>query len=147
MDALVSKGTIKDFEADTLIISLFEGEILRNGPTKEIDDALSGSIEHLTTGNDFTGKLEEIAVLYPQGVIPARRVILVGLGPKENFELEIIRHAAAAAAQRAQALGSRRLAGIVNGGDIAGFVVKEIAQAIIEGSLLALYQFGPCISA
>ena len=143
MDALVSKGTIKDFEADTLIISLFEDGILCNGPTKEIDDALSGSIKHLTTENDFTGKLGEIAVLYPQGVIPARRVILVGLGPKENFGLEIIRHAAAAATRRAQELGSRRLAGIVNGADIAGFEVKEIAQAIIEGSLLALYQYGP----
>ena len=99
MDVLVSKGAIQEFEVDTVIVSLFERGDLHSGPTKDVDNALSGSIKHLTAENDFTGKLGELAVLYPQGAIPARRVVIVGLGPEEDFGLEVIRHAAAAAAR------------------------------------------------
>jgi leucyl aminopeptidase len=64
---------------------------------------------------DFRGRLGETLVLYTDGRIPAPRVILVGLGPEASFNAEKIRHAAAAAAQRARDLRVRTLATVVHG--------------------------------
>ena len=49
---------------------------------------------------DLTGKAGEVGVLYPRKAIPAKRVLVAGLGKAEKLDLEAIRQAAAAAIQK-----------------------------------------------
>lgn len=141
MNVTVEQGFIQEVEADAVVVNLFKGVTQPGGATGAVDGALEGAIADLIAGGDFKGKLGETAVLYTRGAMPAPRVIIVGLGKSGDFDLEGVRKAAAAAAKRAKALGVARLATIVHGAGIGGIEPREAAQATVEGTLLAAYQF------
>ncbi len=141
MKLSVQQGNIQDSQADTVIVNLFQGVQHPGGATGAIDRALDGAVSEIITNGDISGKLGEVAVLYPRSLLPARRVLLAGLGQADNFDLQGVRKAAAAAIVKAKELGSGSVATIVHGAGIAGLPVAEAAQATIEGSLLALYQY------
>jgi leucyl aminopeptidase len=141
MNIQVEQGSIQDSSADTIIVNLFEDVTTPGGATGAVDEALGGAISDLIAGGDLKGKAGEVAVLYPQGAIGARRVLVAGLGKREEFDLEEIRRAAAAAIKRAQALNGNHVATIVHGAGIGGLDVEPTAQATAEGSLLSLYRY------
>ena len=74
---------------------------------------------HVSLG-DFKGKLNETAVLYTNGLIPAPRVILVGLGRKDAITTDRARQASGAASRKALSLGCKRVACVVHGGGLGG---------------------------
>jgi leucyl aminopeptidase len=141
MDINVIHGAIQEQDTDLIVVNLFEGVTQPGGATGAVDRALGGAVRDLIAGGDFKGKLDETAVLYPRGAIPARRVLIVGLGKAEEFTLDRVRRASATAARRARDLGARRFATIVHGAGIGGLEVQSAAQAVAEGTLLGLYEF------
>jgi len=143
MDVRVVSGAIQESDADAIIVNLFEG-VQPGGATKAVDDLLGGAMCELIEGGDFSGKAGQAAVLYPRGALPARRVIVVGLGPRDGFAAdaaEAVRRAAACAIQKARELKARRVASILHGAGAGGLSVEEAAQATTEGSLLGLYTY------
>jgi leucyl aminopeptidase len=139
INALV--GNIQETVADAIIVNLFEGVTRPGGATGAVDQALGGAISDLIANGDLSGKAGEVAVLYPRGAIPAKRVLVVGLGKSEAFNLEGVRRAAAAGIKRARDLNAKTVATIVHGAGIGGLAPEEAAQAVVEGSLLGLYRF------
>jgi leucyl aminopeptidase len=87
-------GKIQEQETQALVINLFEGVTEPAGATGAVDVALGGAIRALIAAGDFRGKRTEMAVLYPGGEFPARRVLLGGVGKAEKFTVESIRQAA-----------------------------------------------------
>lgn len=141
MKVAVAQGSIQAYEADTVVVNLFKGVTSPAGATGAIDKALDGAISELIDQGDLSGRAGECAVLYPRGAIPAKRVLVVGLGKSEKFNLEGVRRAAAAAARQARMHKAEHLATIVHGAGIAGLPAAGAAQATIEGTLLSLYQY------
>jgi leucyl aminopeptidase len=141
MELRVVHGKIQEAQVDTIIVNLFEDVVAPDGATGAVDQALGGAIRDLIAGGDFKGKAGETAVLYPRGLIPARRVVVVGLGKVDDFNLEGIRKAAASAIQRARDLNAKDVTTIVHGSGLGGLSVRVAAQATLEGSLLALYRY------
>jgi len=139
MEVKVVRGSIQDIQADTVIVNLFEGAT-PGGATGAVDKALKGMIADLIAGGDFTGKANEIAVLYPHGAIPARRVIVVGLGKEDAFKLEVVRRASATAVRKARDLNASQVATIVHGAGAGGLQLAAAAQATVEGARLGLYR-------
>jgi leucyl aminopeptidase len=88
MDIQVKSGEIQNFGADAVIVNLFQGVIAPGGATGAVDAALGGQISELIAGGDLTGKLGETAVLYSRGATGAPRVVVVGLGKSEQFDLK-----------------------------------------------------------
>ena len=143
MDLKVVAGAIQASDADAIVVNLFEG-VQPGGATKAVDDGLGGAMRDLIEGGDFTGQAGQVAVLYPRGALPARRVIVVGLGPRDDFATgaaEAVRRAAACAIQKARDLKARRVASILHGAGAGGLSVEVAAQATAEGSLLGLYTY------
>ena len=141
MKIKVIQGEIQTAEVDTLIVNLFDDVTTPSGATGAVDQALGGAIQELIASSDLTGKPGEVGVLYPRGVIPATRVLVVGLGKREDFDLEGVRQAAANGIKYAHRLKAKQVASIVHGAGVAGLDGQEAAQATVEGSLLALYRF------
>lgn len=137
----VQQGSIETFAADTIIVNLFDDVSTPGGATGAVNDALAGAIAELIASGDLTGKAGEVGLFYPRGAIPATRVLVVGLGKRNEFDLEGVRRAAAAAIKRARDLHANHVATIVHGAGIAGLEAKAAAQAAVEGSLLALYEY------
>ena len=105
MDINVTQGGIQSIDADAIIVNLFKGVTEPGGATGVVNKALDGAIAELIASGDLSGKLGETAVLYPRGAIPARRLIVVGLGAADEFDLEKVREASAVALERAEISG------------------------------------------
>ena len=139
MNIKVVNGTIQDTKVDAILVSLFEGTAA--GATSAMDKALNGAISELLTTNDLRGKLNEVAVIYSRGAIPAPRVIVVGLGKVEDISLDRIRQASATGAKKARELGCAAIASAVFGADAGQVETSLAAQATVEGALLGLYRW------
>jgi leucyl aminopeptidase len=142
MQIKIVPGVIQDSDADAVIVGLFQ-ESQPQGATRALDQALDGAIRDLVESGDANGKAGQVAVLYTRGAIPAPRVIVVGLGPRQEFDLEGLRRAAAHAIQKARDLKARRVASALYDVEVmnGGLAVEAAAQAIAEVSLLALYEY------
>lgn len=134
--------------ADALIVNLFEGATTPAGAAGAIDTALGsedgvpgqGAISRLIELGDFRGKLNDLAVIYTHGLIPAPRVILVGLGKPAELTADRVRQASGVAARKAAALGCKTVATVTHGAGSGGLDARLAAQATVEGALLGAYQ-------
>jgi leucyl aminopeptidase len=141
MEIQVVAGSIQSTEDELIVVNLFEGVAKPGGATGAVDQAISGSIREVVADGDFRGKRGEIAVFYPRGAIPAARVVVVGLGSQEEFSLQGVREAAAAAAAKARELGVSSFSSIVHGAGAGGIDLADAAQAVVEGTILGLYRY------
>ena len=89
----------------------------------------------------FEGRACEIADLHTGGRLPAKRVLVVGLGSRADSTAEVVRRAAGAAARRGRDLGAATLLIPVLGARARGLGLAQRAQATGEGVLLGLYRF------
>jgi leucyl aminopeptidase len=134
MDVTLRKATLATRAADVLAVGVGEGAKL-TGAALALDRATRGAVASVLKSGDFKGLHAETALLYPKGV-KAKRVLLVGLGPRAGDGQALMR-AAAQAARRARDLGAKTLALALDDGaplDAAG------AQAIGEGLVLGHYR-------
>lgn len=141
MEIKVKTGEIQKDKAELIVVNLFEGVTEPGGATGAVDKALGGQIHRLIADGDFKGKARETALLYTNGAISAKRVLVVGLGKEEKFSLEAIRIAAATAAKRVRDLRVKSYSTIVHGGGRGGIGLAAATQAVVEGTELALYGF------
>ena len=141
MNIDVAQGNIAESKADTIIVNLFDDVTTPSGATGAVDQALDGAISELIANGDLTGKAGEVGVVYPRGAISAKRVLVVGLGKRDGFDLEGVRRAAGYGIKRAKQLNSKQVASIVHGAGVAGLDAEAAAQATAEGTLLAVYKY------
>ena len=125
----------------TVIIGLFKEEKLQEDGTLTMESALRRYLNEILALGDFKGGDEEVSVLYPHGLAPPNRVILVGLGERSNFSLEAARRASGFAVKRALKLGVSELTTAIHGLDVQGFEAQDCAQATVEGLLLGAYSY------
>ena len=126
-------------EADALMLSAYEGEPLQDS-LATADSALGGALTDLISTSDFIGKASQVALLYPRGALPARRLILIGLGKREALTLDVLRRAIAVGVQRARELKVKRLASMLHGHS-SPLSAALCAQACTEATLLAAYHY------
>lgn len=141
MELRIQQGDIAAFECDALVVNLFEGVKDPGGGTGAVDRALKGAVSHAIAAGDFTGKRGTTLLLYTHGRIPAPRVLIVGLGQRQEFDFLAARQAASVSATALGRLKGVRTAGaILSGAGIGGQEVGEMARAFALGSHLAAYQ-------
>jgi len=118
------RGAAGETEADTLVAGLFEGESLEEP-----------GLQALVGVGEAKGGLRKVAVTHEETADGGwRRVIVAGLGKRDEFDAERARVAASAVAARARELESRMLSWDAPPGE-------GIAGALVEGTLLSLYRF------
>jgi len=137
----VVAGSIQEREDALIVVNLFEEVTVPGGATGAVDQALAGAIREAIAAGDLRGKKGEVTVFYSRGAIPAPRVLVVGLGPRDGLCLQSIREAAATAAKKARDLGAASFSSIVHGAGIGGMDPQAAAQAVVEGTVLGLYRY------
>jgi leucyl aminopeptidase len=140
MEIQAITGDLAQIQADALLIHLVEGEQL-SGTGKAVDDALKGAISEVNSAGDFSGKTGETLVIYTRGAIPAKRVIVVGLGANDKITLDTVRRVTAVGVQKARDLKLKHVAGSAIGVENSRFDLVASTQAMTEGALLGLYQY------
>jgi leucyl aminopeptidase len=134
-------GDISTVEADALVVNLFEGVTSPSGDTGAVDLALDGAISSLIADGEVKGKQGETVVVHTFGRLPAKRVVVLGLGKQDTISADVVRQASASAARTLRRLGVRKAASLIHGTGIGGLDQETSAQAITEGTILGLYQF------
>jgi leucyl aminopeptidase len=125
-------------------ITTRQGDILREAtPLAALcvweDEQLPPDVAALVEADDFHGRFKQSLVLYPRGALPARRLLLVGLGKRSKATADTVRQAAALAAQKAHELRLPQFAASL---PINETLTSELsAQAWAEGAELGLYRY------
>jgi leucyl aminopeptidase len=118
------RGAPEETAADTRVVGLFEGERLPDP-----------SLQALVELGEAKPALKKVAVAHedaPGG--GQRRVLVAGLGRRDEFAAEKARVAAAVVADRARELGTVSLSWAVPDGG-------SVPAGIVEGTILRLYSF------
>ena len=140
----VARVSLTGLRTPLLVVNLFQGMDRPTGATSAVDEVLGGVLGRLIEQREIVGTLGEITIVHNQGDrsrLAADRVAVVGLGKREELELEAIRVAAATAARRARDLRLGRFATIVHGAGAGGVEPRLAARTVAEASLLALYSY------
>jgi leucyl aminopeptidase len=128
MEISIKKGKIFEQIFDVLILYMFQG-------SEHSDDFISTVLKE----EKFKGKLCQTVFVRTDGRMPAKRVLVVGLGKEEEFDLQALRRAFAVAYLTAKAIEPKTISSeFFNSKD---FDVKQVAQAIIESIRLSDYNF------
>src|SRR3954470_24495959 len=113
------QGAPSDTDADTRVVPLFEGESLGEA-----------GLQKLVDSGEAKPGLKKVAVYHEDG----KRLLVAGLGMRDELDAEKARIAAAVVAGRARELGSKSLSWEAPAGE-------GVAGALVEGTLLALYRY------
>ncbi len=135
------QADLLEIECDALIVNLFEGVKNPHGATGVVDRALTGMISELIESKEISGKLNQTIVIHTVGKIPAKRVIVVGLGKAEDFTLDRVRQAAGSSIKAARKAKAGKVVSIVHGAGIGGLSMSEAARCLTEGALLANFSY------
>lgn len=141
MKVQLKNQKLENIKCDVLIVNLFEGVKTLGGGTGAVDLALDGLLKKIIKEEDFKGKLGSTLVIRTNDAIPAKKVIIVGLGEREKFDLNAVRKASAAAIRAAKEENAKTVCTILHGAGIGKLDSKEAAQAVTEVSQLAVYDF------
>ncbi len=112
----IVQGSIIEHPCDVLVVNLFEEVKTPGGGTGAVDKALGGAISELIREEEFEGALGKTAVLRTCGAIPAKKIVLVGLGKSEEFGIREILKASGSAVRKCQSLRAKRVATIMHWG-------------------------------
>lgn len=131
----------KDLGPERVRTDLLALPVRENGFTDPVirllDRRLMGNLSVRMKKNKFTGA-EGTSLLYPTaGLVPAAHLLLIGMGKDREIEIDAWRKAGARARREAISIGAEEIAFFL-------FPEKEsenVAGAIVEGALLASYQF------
>jgi leucyl aminopeptidase len=124
------------FKTDLLVVPVFEKK-LEEAVIRALDRRLRGRLQERIQKSKFTGA-EGASLLYSTaGVLAAEHLLLIGLGKAADIDAEIWRKAGARARREATAVGAEQI-GVFFSPERDAAVA---AAAMIEGALLASYQF------
>ncbi|HLH23846.1 MAG TPA: leucyl aminopeptidase [Chloroflexota bacterium] len=143
MDVQVAQGSVVEVATPLLVVNLFEDADALGGATAAVDAALGGLLTRLRESGELRGKPGEVVVVHNPGTqaLRAERVAVVGLGALDAFTPERARRAAAVAARKARDLRVSSYATVLHGAGAGGLEPQGAAEALAEGSLLALYAY------
>ena len=141
MNINVIQGNIAAREDAAIVVNLFEGVTHPGGATGAADDALGGAITDLIREGDITGKRGESTLIYSLGRLPAKRVVVAGLGKQSEFNADVARDVTAETARLLSSKGVASFSTILHGAGVGGLGAAESAQAAAEGIGLGLYSF------
>jgi leucyl aminopeptidase len=116
-------------ETDALVTYVFEGDDPITGRAAELDKTAGGALKKIATSGELTGKTLEFTLLHSPAGLKAARLLVVGAGKKDQFNVATLRKIAGAALRSLKAKSVKNFVFLVG----EGLSPEECAQAIAEG--------------
>ncbi len=143
MQFKVSTEPIVTLASDCIILTTTEDKDMLLGLAKQVDEKMEHRISMLLAEKEITGKFGEVTIMHTWGKIPAKRVLVLGLGKEEKLTLERARAAYAIAARKAQSIGVKELTVAVSQKYKSLWNPVDLGQAVVEAIVLGTYKFEP----
>jgi len=139
MNIRVEQGRAEKYPCELLLLFSFELPEQLEGPIQDVDSEWKGFISTLMKQGDFKGELYQCRLFHTHGGLPARRVVLTGLGKRREFDLEKWRGASSKAGQFIRDSGIKQFAFPIK--KFNGLSEEELTESFVTGLLLGVYQF------
>lgn len=133
--------SILEVECDLLAIDIFEDDNGLPATVSILDRQLEGHISRLVGEEEFKGKEGKSLFITTLGRLRSKRILLLGGGKREKFNLESIRKFALQTIVKGKECKARRVATVIPGSSLPDFQPQNFTQALIEGITLSSYQF------
>ncbi len=137
MELLVKVADPLQENSPALVVGCCEGE-LQEKQFAKLNKSIGGALTILQVQQEFSGKIGTTKLLHTLGCLPAARLLLVGLGPREGLTSDIFRQAAGTAARVLASAGLDRCCSVLQQ---SGLVEDEAIKAVAEGFWLGGYTF------
>ena len=141
MKVILKNQSIEKIACDILIVSIFQSSKNHGHSIDLLDTALENLLTKVIKEENFQGKVGSTLVIRTNGLISAKKIIIVGLGERKDFGPEALRKACASSIRCAQKENGKTVSTILHGLDLEKIKPDFTAQIISEVSLLATYKF------
>ncbi len=141
VEILIKTGKPENIRTSLMAVFLFQESRNLDSWLKGYDRLCDSRISAFLKLKDFKGDLNESAMLYMPENAGIRRILLVGLGKKKEFNIEKVRQVFGTAAKLAKSKKIKRFTLSLTGFDSFGFSKYELARTATEGAVLSLYNF------
>ena len=135
------QGRVDTDRTEALVILLCEDEPLSTADRAVLDRALGGTLRELQQSREFEGKAHEVVLLHTHGKLPAKRLILAGLGKQAQLGLDQIRQAMGYAVKRVRQAKAGSFTISLPNAIPRGASMSDLSQTLTEGAILGSYQF------
>ncbi|MBS4028813.1 MAG: leucyl aminopeptidase [Ignavibacteriales bacterium] len=137
------KSTLKQIKSDAVVFFVSEETKSIAKQLEIFPKQLKNLAEKISLLENFKGKNDEICKVYANNAITSPFLLLVGVGKKEKFLLEMLRRASATALNKAKHLKAKKVAFDFSSSAklFSQNSSEEITQAIVEGAMLSQYKF------
>lgn len=120
-------------QADAIVTYVFENDNKIEGVLGDIDRGMEGRLGALAAGGEIAGKaLEMVLVHFPEG-LDAKRLLLVGAGKPDKFEVSDLRKIAGAALRFLKTRGVKKFVFLAREGERGAEAVQAIVEGLIVG--------------
>jgi leucyl aminopeptidase len=136
MQIKVETRPVRTMETEALVSYVFEEDNPIRGRAAELDQAAGGALRKLAASGELSGKALEMTMVHYPSAAAAQRILLVGAGKREKYNLADLRKIAGAALRY---LKGRKVSGFV-------FLAREddanaaAAQVITEALVVANFE-------
>jgi leucyl aminopeptidase len=136
MEILGSAGNYLEEDVQALAVAVFKDEKADDGFLKELDEATGGLIRSVIESEELKGKEGDTAYLHlGSGATKAKRLLLIGVGAREDFKTPQISQFAGTAVRALRAKNIKSIAVVPRAeGD-----AEKIAVATAEGAYIGLF--------
>ena len=141
MEVKIQRGDIKATAAEAVVLLHFEGDDKLLNPTAAVDTVSGSVISRVIDSGDFRGEHLENILLFTQGSGAIERILLMGLGKRENFTTQALRETMAQALKTLRDRRQRRAVLPIPLDSEFPLTMGKTAEACVLGGMLGLYQF------
>ncbi len=100
---------------------------------EKINTALKDAVK------ETKGKIGTMSTISTLGLISPKKILIVGLGPKNKLSSDVIRNVSGKIAQKARSMGLSEFSIIIP--DRLSIDSNSLISAVVEGSILSMYSF------
>lgn len=141
----LNNSALDSMSADMVALGIFQDRVGQSPVFQGLDRTLGGLLGQLTGEEDFKGKQGQTLLVHTTTAgIKQARVLLVGLGKRQDFELPDTRSYAAVAVQAAVSRGCKGLLFTLPPVDPSA--MDMAVRFLVEGALLGRYRFEQYLS-
>ncbi len=139
MEVQVSVRPLKELDVQALAVAVFKYEKADEGFLRELDAATGGLIKSVIESEELKGKEGETVYMHLAGAdggLKARRLLLVGVGAREDYGLAQVSQMAGTAARYLRGKNVKTLAVVA----LSNADAEKSAAAAAEGAVMGLFE-------
>ncbi|MDQ3753405.1 MAG: leucyl aminopeptidase [Acidobacteriota bacterium] len=140
MDIQIHTGSFGEADVQALAVAVFKDEKADEGLLKELDAATGGLLKSIIESEELKGKEGETVYLHlgeGRDGLKAKRLLLVGVGERENYQLAQVSQMAGTAARSLRARNVKTI-GLISRAPEGE--AEQAAVRVVEGVLMGLFE-------